>query len=412
MPLSDTAIRTAKPQAKPYKMADGGSLFLLVTPAGGKWWRYSYRFEGKQKTLSLGTYPDTGLKDARGKHAETRKLLAQGIDPGATRKAAKAKTENTFEIWARRWHQHWKSGKSERHAGYALRRLEADVFPAIGQRPITSIDAHDVVDTVKAMADRGVLDMAKRAHQMIGQVFRYAIAHGRESKVTRNPATDIKPSDFLETRKQVNYARVELKELPELLRAIEAASISTITRLAIKLMALTFVRTSELIGGRWSEVDLEVAQWRIPAERMKMKSPHIVPLSWQAVEVLKTLHIVTGGSDLMFPSQTYGGKTPTMSNNTILKALERMGYKGRMTGHGFRGIASTALHEQGFDHQHIELQLAHAERDETSAAYNHALYLQQRTAMMQQWADYLDKLKAAHCYSTSSANCMSKRALL
>lgn len=394
MPLSDTLLRTAKPQAKPYKMADGGGLFLLVAPTGGKWWRYSYRFNGKQKTLSLGTYPDTGLKDAREKHADARKLLAQGQDPSESRKAIKADVDNTFEAWAHRWWQHWHLGKSPRHAEYVQRRLEADVYPMIGQRPITEVDAYDVVGTVKAIAARGALDMAKRAHQTIGQVFRYAIAHGRESKVIRNPATDIKPSDFIESRAKVNYARVDMKELPELLRAIEASQSNAMTRLAIKLMALTFVRTSELIGGRWDEIDFEEAQWRIPAERMKMKTPHIVPLSHQAVEVLHTLHIITGSSDYMFPSQNIGGKTPTMSNNTILKALERMGYKGRMTGHGFRGLASTALHEQGFDHQHIELQLAHTERNEVSAAYNHALYLKQRTIMMQTWAENLDKLKA------------------
>lgn len=393
MPLSDTTIRTAKPAEKDYKLSDGGGMFLLVTTTGGKWWRYSYRFEGKQKTLSLGIYPDTSLKDARDKHAESRRLLAQGIDPGAHRKAAKAEQAITFKIWAERWHQHWQVGKSHRHAEYVKRRLVADVYPEIGDMPIHSINAPDIVRTIKSIASRGALDMAKRAHQTIGQVFRYAIAHGNESKVTRNPATDIKPSDIIESRRKVNYARVEIKELPALLRAIEAASISATTRLAIKLMALTFVRTGELIGGRWCEVDFDEAQWRIPAERMKMKSPHIVPLSKQAVEVLKTLQIVTGTSEFMFPNQVVG-KTGTMSNNTILVALSRMGYKGMMTGHGFRGVASTALHEQGFDHQHIELQLAHTERNEVSAAYNHALYLKQRTAMMQHWADYLDKLKA------------------
>lgn len=393
MPLSDTAIRTAKPQAKPLKLSDGGGLFLLVSPAGGKWWRYSYRFSGKQKTLSLGTYPDTGLKDAREKHAELRKLLAQGIDPGESRKAAKAEQSITFRLWADRWHQHWKVGKSERHAGYLKRRLEADIYPVLGDLPVTAINAPDVVRTVKSIAARGALDLAKRAHQTIGQVFRYAIAHGDESMVTRNPATDIKPGDIIETRRKVNYARVEAKELPGLLRAIEAANISPLTRMAIKFMALTFVRTSELIGGRWCEVDLEAAQWRIPAERMKMKTPHIVPLSAQAVDVLQTLQILTGSNELMFPNQN-AGNHGTMSNNTILVALARMGYKGMMTGHGFRGLASTALHEQGFDHQHIELQLAHAERNEVSAAYNHALYLKQRTAMMQHWADYLDGIKA------------------
>ena len=397
MALSDVVIKQTKPQAKAYKLTDGGGLFLLVTTAGGKLWRFKYRFEGKEKLLSLGAYPEVCLKDARERHQQARKLLADSIDPGEHRKAAKierAKIENnTFKQWADKWHTHWRQGKSKRHAGYVERRLEADVYPVIGDMPIQSINAPDIVRTIKAIASRGALDMAKRAHQTIGQVFRYAIAHGDESGVTRNPSTDIKPSDIIETRRKVNYARVEVKELPGLLRAIEAASISSVTRLAIKLMALTFVRTSELIGGRWDEVDFDTAQWRIPADRMKMGTPHIVPLSHQAIEILKTLQIITGTSELMFPSQV-AGKSGSMSNGTILVALKRMGYGGMMTGHGFRGLASTALHEQGFDHQHIELQLAHAERNEVSAAYNHALYLKQRTAMMQQWADYLDKLKA------------------
>jgi integrase len=397
MALSDVEIRQAKPQGKPYKLFDGGGLYLEVTPSGGKLWRYKFRFGGKEKRLALGAYPETGLKDARERHLQARKLMADGIDPSEHRKAAKieqAQIEtNTFKQWADRWHQHWQAGKSPRHAGYVQRRLEADVYPVLGDIPIQSINTPDIVRAIKSIASRGALDMAKRAHQSIGQIFRYAIAHGDESMAIRNPAADIKPSDIIETRRKVNYARVEIKELPGLLRAIEAASISSITRMAIKLMALTFVRTSELIGGRWDEIDFEGAQWRIPADRMKMKAPHIVPLSHQAVEALKTLQIITGTSGLMFPSQV-AGKAGTMSNGTILVALKRMGYGGTMTGHGFRGLASTALHEQGFDHKHIELQLAHAERNEVSAAYNHALYLQQRTAMMQHWADYLDGIKA------------------
>ena len=393
MQLSDTTIRSTKPQAKPLKLSDGGGLFLLVSPTGGKWWRYSYRFNSKQKTLSLGIYPDIGLKSAREKHAEARKLLAQGVDPSETRKAEKAEQSITFKVWAEHWLKHWQAGKSPRHAGYVQRRLQADVYPIIGDMPIASINAPDVVRTIKSIASRGALDMAKRAHQTIGQIFRYAIAHGDESKVTRNPASDIKPSDIIETRRKVNFARVDVKQLPELLRAIEAASISSLTRLAINLMALTFVRTSELIGGRWSEIDFDTAQWRIPAERMKMQAPHIVPLSRQSVDLLRTLQIISGSNELIFPSQV-AGKAGTMSNGTILVALKRMGYGGMMTGHGFRGVASTSLHEQGFDHQHIELQLAHAERNEVSAAYNHALYLKQRTEMMQHWADYLDSLRA------------------
>lgn len=347
--------------------------------------------------MALGVYPDIGLKDARERHGIARKLLANGIDPAEKKQTDKQAKEvnrsNTFAVWAMKWYRHWSAGKSVRHTEYVKRRLENDIFPAIGDLPITEVQAPNIVKTIKSIAARGAFEIAKKSHQHIGQIFRYAIAHGDESMVIRNPATDIKPSDIIETPRKVNYARVEIKELPDLLRAIEAANISQITRLAIKLMALTFVRTSELIGGKWDEIDLIEAQWRIPPERMKMETPHIVPLSTQAVDVLKTLHLITGNSEYLFPSQNITSNTKTMSNNTILKALERMGYKGRMTGHGFRGVASTALHEHGFDHQYIELQLAHAERNEVSAAYNHALYLKQRTAMMQHWADYLDGLR-------------------
>ena len=228
------------------------------------------------------------------------------------------------------------------------------------------------------------MDIAKRALQTTGQVFRYAIAHGL---ATRNPAADIKPGDVLGTRKKENYARLDAKELPELLRKIEAYQGTPTTRLAIKLMALTFVRTSELIGARWAEFDLDAKRWDIPAQRMKMKTPHVVPLSTQAVEVLRTLQLLTGGRELLFPGERDHAKP--MSNNTILMALARMGYKHRMTGHGFRGIASTLLHEMGFEHAHIEIQLTHQERNAVSASYNHATYLTQRAVMMQNWGDYL-----------------------
>jgi integrase len=239
---------------------------------------------------------------------------------------------------------------------------------------------------VKAIEKRGALDIAKRCHQMAGQIFRYAIAHGLAE---RNPASDIKPSDVLASRRKTNYARVDSKELPALLRAIEAYQGTPVTRLAIKLLALTFVRTSELIDAKWDEFDLQAGQWRIPAERMKMRTEHIVPLSLQAIQILQILHGITGHSELLFPGERDHAKP--LSNNTILKALERMGYKGRMTGHGFRGLASTILHEQGFDHAHIELQLAHQERNAVSAAYNHATYIKQRAKMMQWWASYLDQ---------------------
>ena len=261
----------------------------------------------------------------------------------------------------------------------------ADVYPAIGARPVAEIQAPELVAMVKGIAARGAIDIAKRSLQTTGQVFRYAIAHGLAS---RNPAADIKPADLLPSRRKTNYARLDAKELPELLRHIEAYPGAAVTRLAMKLMALTFVRTSELIGARWAEFDLDAARWDIPAERMKMKTPHIVPLSDQAVIVLRTLQVLTGGNELLFPGERDHAKP--MSNNTILAALARMGYKGRMTGHGFRGIASTLLHEMGYQHAHIELQLAHQERDAVSAAYNHATHLRERGKMMQAWADYLE----------------------
>jgi integrase len=239
---------------------------------------------------------------------------------------------------------------------------------------------------VKAIEQREAYDIAKRALETTGQVFRYAIAHGM---ATRNPATDIKPRDILKSVPKQNYARIDQRELSTLLKRIEIYQGTPVTRLAMKLLAMTFVRTTELIEAKWSEFDLEAGRWDIPAERMKMRTPHIVPLAKQALEVLAMLRELNGKSELLFP----GDRNPKkpMSNNTILKALERMGYKGRMTGHGFRGLASTILHEQGCPHEHIELQLAHAPRNAVSAAYNHALYLEPRAKMMQEWADYLER---------------------
>lgn len=390
MSLTDLSIRHAKPGPKLQKLSDGRGLQLHITVAGSKLWRWAYRFDGKQKLMALGIYPDVSLAQARQAANEARQLLAAGTDPMEQRKADKIKSErsvdNTFEIVARKWWAHWSPARSPRHAEYVIRRLEADVFPTLGDRPVNEIQAPEVVKVVKAIEERGALDIAKRSLQTCGQIFRYAIAHGY---AIRNPATDIRPGDILAVRKKQNYARLDAKELPDLLRHIDAYQGSNVTRMAMKLMAMTFVRTSELIGARWEEFDLDGARWDIPAERMKMRSPHIVLLSRQAVQLLRTLHVLTGHRDLLFPGER-NSKKP-MSNNTILKALERMGYKGRMTGHGFRGIASTVLHEQGWPHEHIELQLAHQQRDDTSAAYNHALYLKPRAEMMQWWSDYLER---------------------
>jgi integrase len=390
--LTDTEIRKAKSKEKPYQLTDGRGLFLWITPTGGKLWRWKYRFQGVGKQMSYGRYPDITLADARERHAAARRLLASGVDPMAQRKAEKTANRDTngpsFREVAAKWHEHWKDGNSAHHVKATWSRLESNVFPAFGDVAITEIEAPQIVAMVKAIQDRGKLDIAKRALETAGQIFRYGVAHGLAK---RNPASEIKPGDILKSRQKVNHARVDAKELPALLRAIEVYQGKHVTRLAMKLMAMAFVRTSELIGARWDEFDFEAARWDIPAERMKMRTPHIVPLSTQALEVLTLLKQLTGESELVFPGER-DPKKP-MSNNTILFALKRMGYGGVMTGHGFRGIASTILHEQGWPHEHIELQLAHAPRNAVSAAYNHALYLKPRAQMMQEWADYLEELQ-------------------
>lgn len=389
MALTDIAIKSSKPRESAFKLSDGRGLQLHVTPQGSRLWRWAYRHEGKQKLMALGVYPDVSLAQARDKAELARKLLATGVDPMAARKsdkiARRLAVEDTFAAVAKKWWESWKAARSDSHTVYVWRRLEADVFPAIGKRPVAEIEAPELVAMMKAIEKRGALDIAKRALQTCSQIFRYAIAHGLAK---RNPAVEIRPSDVLASRKKENYARLDSKELPELLRKIEVYNGSTVTRVAIKLMAMTFVRTSELIGARWEEFDLDGGRWDIPASRMKMKTPHVVPLSTQVVTLLRSLYTLTGHSPLLFPGERDHQKS--MSNNTILGALDRMGYAGRMTGHGFRGIASTLLHEQGWPHAHIELQLAHQERNQVSASYNHAMYLQPRAEMMQAWSNYLD----------------------
>ncbi len=388
--LTDTEIKRAKAAEKAYSLGDGGGLYLWVKPTGGKLWRWSYRFDGKEKLMSLGKYPDVSLAQARERHAEARKLLATGVDPMAQRKAEKTAekvaVENSFQSVTAQWLEHWQEGKSPRHVDSVRRRMAADILPCLGARPIAEIEAPELVAMANSIQDRGARDIAKRALETVGQVFRYGIAHGYAK---RNPATEIRPSDILKSAPKTNYARVDARELPTLLRRIEVYQGKQVTRLAMKLMSMTFVRTTELIEAKWGEFDLENARWDIPAERMKMRTPHIVPLARQALEVLEMLRDFTGSNEWLFPGDLNASQP--MSNNTILAALKRMGYKGRMTGHGFRGLASTILHEQGYNHDHIELQLAHATRNAVSAAYNHALYLEPRAKMMQDWADFLER---------------------
>lgn len=398
MPLTDVGIRSAKPQAKTFKLFDGGGLYLEVSPGGGKWWRWKYRFGGKEKRLSFGVYPDVGLKAARQKRDMARQQLAAGIDPGQARKAerlAQAGVES-FEAIAREWHAKFSPGWVASHGDRILRRLESDIFPWLGPRPIAEIRAPELLAALRRIESRGAQETAHRAMQNCGQVFRYAVATGRAE---RDPTGDLRGA--LPPPKEKHHASIlEPKRIGELLRAIDSYEGFFATKCALRLAPLVFVRPGELRKAQWTEIDFEKAEWRIPAERMKMREQHIVPLSRQAVEILRDLEPLTSrgipakpdAPRYIFP----GGRTRErpMSENAVLAALRRMGYaKEEMTGHGFRSMASTLLHEQGWNHQVIERQLAHAERNAVSAAYNFAEHLAERRKMMQAWADHLDALK-------------------
>lgn len=387
--LTDAKIRSLQTRASPYKVSDGNSLYLLIAPTGLRAWRWKYSFQRKEKLLPLGTYPAMSLAQARRARDEAKQKLLTGVDPMEERREAKLAAriahENSFESVARAWYAVWSEERHPRYTRDVMSRFQRNVFPIIGPKPVTQIEPYDLVRMMEQIQGRGATDIARRARNTCSQVFRYAITKGLAK---RNPALDFRPSDVLPRRGVRNHARIDHAELPTLLRKIEAYQGATATRLAMKLLALTFVRTSELIEARWSEFDLEKAEWRIPAERMKMRRIHVVPLAPQAVEVLKTLHLVSGHSELLFQ----GERNPTkpMSNNTILKALERMGYKGVMTGHGFRGLASTHLYEKQFPSDHIELQLAHA-KEKVRGAYDHSRQLPGRRAMMEYWAAHLDE---------------------
>jgi integrase len=387
MSLTDKAIRNAKPRAKPYKLSDSGGLFLLVQPSGSKWWRYKYRFAGKEKLLALGSYPAVSLQEARERHFHARKALDMGSDPSEKKQVAKRlavlKSENSFEAIAREWHQNQLAKWTPRYSASVIKRIEADIFPKIGSRPIADISASELLGVLRNVEGRGASDLAHRLLQVCGQVFTYALITER---ATRNPAAEMRGA--LKPVVKTNYAYLKANELPEFLMKADNYDGHPQTKLAIKFLMLTFVRTAELRGAEWKEIDLEEAEWRIPAERMKMKTQHIVPLSKQAVQTLRELLPITGQWKYVFPNQQK--PSGCMSENTILYALYRMGYHSRTTGHGFRSTASTILNEHGFIADVIERQLAHTEHDRVRAAYNHAQYLPERRKMMQWWADYLD----------------------
>jgi integrase len=389
--LTDTAIRKAKPADKSQRIFDGGGLYLEISPAGGKWWRLKYRFGGKEKRLSLGTYPDTGLADARAKRDAARKLLAAGVDPSEQRKAEKAAGEeratNSFEVIAREW-----MGRQTWVDDYRVKlesRMANDVFPYIGKRPAAELSAPEFLQVGRRIEERGAVESAHRALQVCGQVMRYAIATGRAD---RNPVTDLRGA-LASPQVQHHAAITDPRELGGLLRAIEGYSGDPTTRAALKLSALLFVRPGELRHAEWAEFDLDAGEWNIPAGKMKMRQPHLVPLCDQVVAILRELHQLTGRGEYVFP----GGRSPRrpMSNNAINAALRRMGYgTDTMTAHGFRATARTILDEVlGYRVDYIEHQLAHAVKDPNGRAYNRTAHLPERRKMMQAWADYLDSLR-------------------
>ena len=395
--LTDSLIKSLKGKSKQYAQNDGDGLSLLVLPNGTMSWRYRYRFVGKAKMLSLKSYPEVSLKQARDGRDELKRILESGKDPSLFRKQAGKEMldaqANTFEGVAKAWHERWKVDKTPEHAERVWRRLELNIFPHLKNIPISQITAKALKQIIQKMEDRDATSMTRRLLNSCSQVFGYAV---HEELMDINPAKNIDAKLAFKPHVEKNFKRVTIKELPALLRDIDGYGISVagteLTRLGLQLLAYTFVRTSELIGARWDEIDLKKGVWQIPAERMKMRNPHIIKLSTQALDIFKRLHEITGGRELVFPNANNPKRT--MSNNTMIFALYRLGYHSKMTSHGFRGIASTALHEQGFPHAHIELQLAHSEKDKVSSAYNYAEYLEPRAKMLQSWADYLDGIKA------------------
>ena len=392
MPLTDTAIRNAKPGEKPVKLFDERGLYLEISPTGGKWWRLKYRFDGKEKRLSLGVYPDVSLKDARDRRDTARKLLADGIDPSENRKAQKSaradRMANSFEVVAREWFAKYSATWATNHGERIIRRFERDIFPWIGGRPIAEITAPELLTVVRRIESRGALETAHRALGNCGQVFRYAVATGRAE---RDPSGDLRGA--LPPVKGEHFAATtKPKRVAEILRAMDGYEGTLTVRCALRLAPLVFVRPGELRKAEWADIDLDAQEWRYTVT--KTNTPHIVPLSRQAVEILRELQPLTGRGRFVFPGARSNGRP--MSDNAILAAMRRMGIgKEEMSGHGFRAVARTILDEAlGVRPDYIEHQLAHAVRDPNGRAYNRTAHLPERRKMMQQWADYLDKLKA------------------
>lgn len=387
--LTDVALKKVKPSDKVVRLWDEKGLYLEVNPTGGKWWRLKFRVDGKEKRLSLGTYPEVGLKDARDKRDKMREQLRDGIDPGQSRKASKvAEVEDGFEAVAREWWAKFSpSWKSEKYRAVTLRRMELNLFPWLGKRPVGELKASELLATLRRVEGRGAVDTTHRLLSLCGQVFRFAVATNRAK---RDPSADLKDAISPRTVKHFS-ATTEPKRLAEILRALDGYSGSMVTRCALRIAPLVFVRPGELRHAKWADIDLDAAEWRYLVT--KTDTPHIVPLSKQAVAILREVHPVTGRGVWVFPSNRTS--TRPMSDNTVLAAMRRLDIgKDEMTGHGFRAVARTILDEVlGFRPDWIEHQLAHTVKDPNGRAYNRTAHLESRRKMMQKWADYLDKIK-------------------
>lgn len=390
MKLTARQVDTSRPKDKPYKLSDGGGLYLLVNPNGSRYWRLKYRIAGKEKLLALGVYPDITLAVARQKRADAKKVLAAGGDPGQEKQEEKQAKEqavaNSFERLAMEWHTHKSTSWSEGYAEHLLMYLKKDIFPFIGQKAITDISQVEMLNVLRKMEQRGVLDKLKKTRQACRQIFTYAIITGRAE---HNPVSDL--AGALKSPKQQHYPHLLVDQIPDFLRALSEYSGSTITRNATRLLMLTGLRTIELRASEWVDIDFDKGVWNVPAERMKMRRPHLVPLSTQVRELLEEIHQLTGRGKYVFPGRNDAGKP--MSEASINQVIKRIGYDGKATGHGFRHTMSTILHEQGYNTAWIETQLAHVDKNSIRGTYNHAQYLDGRREMLQWYADYMQALE-------------------
>ncbi|EMZ7257304.1 tyrosine-type recombinase/integrase [Salmonella enterica] len=389
MKLTIRQIDTQKPRDKAFKLSDGGGLYLLINPNGSRYWRLKYRFAGKEKLLAIGVYPDITLAQARSRREEAKKLLGEGKDPTQERKLDKLsreiEVESSFEAIAREWYKRRFDNWSVSYREEMMRTFEKDVFPFIGHRPIKDIKPLELLAVLSKLEERGATEKARKVRQRCGEVWKYAVITGRAEY---NPAPDL--ASALVSHEKEHYAFLTKEELPDFLRILETYSGSILVKIAMKLTMLTGVRPGELRKAEWSEFDFEKFIWNVPKERMKMKRPHMVPLSSQAIVLLNQLRPITSISGLLFPGRN-DPKKP-MSDMALTVLVRRIGYAGRVTGHGFRHTMSTILHEQGFNSAWIELQLAHVDKNSIRGTYNHAQYLDGRREMMQWYADYIDSL--------------------